>query len=62
MRININSIVVPPDSEGRCGRCGGANFSYANGQEFAIDGTRGYRCVICQAIKPEDWRDRIDHE
>jgi len=62
MKTNSNMVVVLPDSKGRCGRCGAANFSYANGQEFAVDGTRGYRCVVCHAIKPEDWRRRINNE
>ena len=38
---------------GNCGRCGGGNFRYSNGQEFGRNGTRGYMCVPCGAIKPE---------
>jgi hypothetical protein len=49
--------VVAPDHEGRCGHCGAANFRYSNGQEYAADGTRGYRCVVCGAIKDERWRE-----
>jgi hypothetical protein len=51
-----HGAVVMPDSEGRCGACGFANFAYSNGHELAADGTRGYRCANCQNIKPEDWR------
>lgn len=51
-------LVVQPDSNGRCGACGFANFTYNNGFEFAEDDTRGYRCVNCKNIKPEDWRSR----
>ena len=45
---------VQPDSNGRCGTCGYANFAYSNGQEFDRTGkVRGYRCVNCGNIKPE---------
>lgn len=49
--------VVAPDLEGRCGKCGHANFIYNNGHEFSASGVRGYRCVNCGSIKPEDWRE-----
>jgi len=47
-----------PDPEGRCGECGFAHFAYNNGHEFSADGVRGYRCVNCGSIKPEDWRSK----
>lgn len=50
--------VTTPDSDGRCGQCGGANFEYRNGHVLAACGTRGYGCVSCRAVKPEDWRNR----
>lgn len=50
-----NGDAVRPDAEGRCGRCGASNFKYSNGNEVAADGTRGYRCVECGCVKPENW-------
>ena len=35
---------------GACGRCGGGNFRYL---EVSRAGVRGYRCVMCGAVKPE---------
>jgi hypothetical protein len=51
--MSTGGDVVTPDVDGRCGRCGFANFAYNNGYEIAANGTRGYRCVNCSAIKPE---------
>lgn len=45
--------VVAPTSEHRCGRCGASGFDYANGRHTSSNGTRGYRCNTCGAIKPE---------
>ena len=38
---------------GHCSECDCAGFSYNNGNEFSVDGVRGYRCLECGAIKPE---------
>jgi len=56
---NARGQVFTPDREGRCGCCEGSNFAYSNGSEFAADGTRGYRCVSCDSIKPENWREIV---
>jgi len=45
--------VVQPDDQRRCGRCGCSGFSYRNGHQWSVCGTRGYRCLQCDAIKPE---------
>lgn len=54
-----HGLVVQPDSMGRCGCCGYANFNYSNGFEFSASGVRGYRCVNCDNIKDENWRKGI---
>lgn len=51
---------VLPDARGCCGGCGYANFKYSNGDEFSANGTRGYRCCNCGAIKPERWREVVE--
>jgi hypothetical protein len=38
----------------RCSGCGGAAFTYRNGHEFSREGVRGYRCMSCGTIKPEE--------
>jgi hypothetical protein len=37
----------------RCSYCGGAGFTYRNGNEFSRDGVRGFRCMRCRTVKPE---------
>jgi DNA-directed RNA polymerase subunit M/transcription elongation factor TFIIS len=56
-----HGLVILPDVKGRCGQCGASNFTYNNGHEVAADGTRGYRCVGCGCIKPENWRELSDY-
>lgn len=38
----------------RCSECDGNVFVYRNGIEFSEDGVRGYRCIVCGTIKPEE--------
>ena len=50
----FKGLVAQPTEDRRCGHCGFSNFAYNNGQEYSQCGTRGYRCVNCGCIKPEN--------
>ena len=50
-----NEGVVFETTDGRCGACGTANFTFA---VTSTDGVSGYCCVACGAVKREDWRTR----
>lgn len=41
-------------TDGRCSECGASGFAYNNGHEVSICGVRGYRCMTCGTIKPEN--------
>jgi hypothetical protein len=50
---NLAYRAVPlafPSVDRRCGACGASGFTYG---EIALDGTRGYGCMTCGAVKPE---------
>ena len=49
--------VVKPQPGGQCGCCGNSGFVYSHGYEHSADGVRGYRCLGCDCIKSEKWRE-----
>lgn len=40
-------------ADGGCSACGCKGFAYGNGLHVSRDGVRGYRCLECGTIKPE---------